>query len=81
MAKKKYGKLKGFDRLQKFLVSLAIIAAGITYIMWPLDIIPEGAKAFGLIGYIDDAIVMMMLGFSLKKFFGEGKDIWAKLVN
>jgi uncharacterized membrane protein YkvA (DUF1232 family) len=71
--------VKGKKTFKNYLISAGLIAAGVAYWSWTLDVIPD---AFGgIIGFIDDGIISFVLGKSLLSIWKEGNSVWTTLSN
>lgn len=64
MVRKSKGKIKVL-RLGKFLLSILLMVLGLAYLFTSLDIIPD--KIIPVIGYIDDAGVLILLYFLYRR--------------
>lgn len=58
------------NRYMKIILGLAIIAAGLTYLGWGLDLIPDTLM---WVGYIDDAAVVLLGGWLLFRMYAKKK--------
>jgi len=70
-------KLSRFNYWKRIGISIALVAAGLLYVMYPLDLLPD--KLHPVIGYMDDALAIFVAGWILHSAWQSNKGYFKKI--